>query len=160
MKDGKRPEETGLNWGALDQAVGTVVRLLRNELSVRIVDVYSSFGLRYGALSTMALIEANPDCSQSEIAREVAMDDSAMVAIIDDLEARGLARRMRSTRDRRRNTLSLTSEGQRLAAQMIARAQDVEQPIHDALSEEEVKTLQQLLRRAYEAMQKSPPATA
>lgn len=161
MSEGSDPQDSlaqqGMDWGELSHAVGTVVRLLRNDLTTRIVDAYAPFGLRSGALSTMALIKANPDCSQSEIAREVAMDDSAMVAIIDDLEARGLARRSRSTRDRRRNSLSLTPDGERVMAEMIGRAMAVERPIHEALSEQELKTLMALLRRSYNAMLATPP---
>jgi DNA-binding MarR family transcriptional regulator len=151
-KEVATPALERMDWGDLRGGVGTIIRLLRNELTTRILEAYAPFGLRSGALSTMALIKANPDCSQSEIAREVAMDDSAMVAIIDDLEQLGLARRTRSTRDRRRNSLSLTPEGERVMAEMIGAAMKVERPIRDALSEEEVETLLSLLRRSYDAL--------
>jgi DNA-binding MarR family transcriptional regulator len=145
-----------MDWGLLNKAVGTGTRLLHNELVVRIVEAYAPFGLRSGALSTMVLISANPGCSQSELAREVAMDDSAMVAIIDQLERRGLAVRSRSTADRRRNTLSLTPEGEALMHEMTGRAMDVESPIHDALSPDEQVMLVTLLRRAYSAIIATP----
>jgi DNA-binding MarR family transcriptional regulator len=141
-----------MDWGLLRNGVGTGVRLLRNELVNRIIAAYAPFSLRSGALSTMVLIKANPGCSQSELAREVAMDDSAMVAIIDELEERGLAVRSRSTADRRRNSLSLTPDGERLTTEMIACAMAVERPIRDALSDEELVTLNTLLRRAYAAI--------
>jgi len=145
-----------MDWGELRNGVGTSVRLLRNELVNRIVEAYAPFSLRSGALSTMVLIKANPDCSQSEVAREVAMDDSAMVAIIDDLEQRGLAQRSRSTRDRRRNSLSLTPEGERVMAQMIGCAMAVERPIREALTAEELETMVSLLRRSYDALIANP----
>src|SRR6478752_2614379 len=127
----------GLDWGLLRNGVGIGVRLLRNELVDRIFEAYAPFALRSGALSTLVLIKANPGCSQSELAREVAMDDSAMVAIIDELEQRGLAMRSRSTRDRRRNSLSLTPAGEVLMHEMIGCAMAVERPIREAMSEEE-----------------------
>ena len=145
-----------MNWGELSNGVGTCVRLLRNELYPRILSAYERFGLHSGALSVMVLIKGNPGCSQSEIAREVAMDDSAMVAIIDELEKRGLAQRTRSVTDRRRNSLTLTPDGERVMAEMIACAMDVERPIQQALSEEELLTLMDLLRRSYEALTASP----
>jgi DNA-binding MarR family transcriptional regulator len=147
-----------MDWGELRTGVGTIIRLLRNELTARILEAYAPFGLRSGALSTMALIKANPDCSQSEIAREVAMDDSAMVAIIDDLERQGLARRTRSTKDRRRNSLSLTAEGEDVMAKMVEAAMRVERPVREALSEKEFATLLDLLRRSYDALMASPNA--
>lgn len=145
-----------MNWGPLSSAVGTNVRLLRNELVTRIVEAYAPFDLRSGALSVMVLIRGNPGCSQSELAREVAMDDSAMVAIIDELEQRGLARRTRSTTDRRRNSLSLTPEGEALMTEMVGCGTAVERPIRDELSAVELETLIALLRRAYGALMAAP----
>jgi len=150
------PDKFRMDWGLLSNGIGTGVRLLRNELTDRIIDAYAPFMLRSGALSTMVLIKANPGCSQAEIAREVAMDDSAMVAIIDELEERGLALRTRSPADRRRNSLSLTPEGEKLMTDMIGCAMAVEKPMRDAMTAEELATLIALLRRAYEAMAASP----
>ena len=146
----------GMDWGLLSNTVGTGVRLLRNELTDRIIAAYAPFSLRSGALSTMMLIKANPGCSQSELAREVAMDDSAMVAIIDELEDRGLAVRSRSKADRRRNSLALTPSGETLMHEMIGCAMDVERPIREELSEEEMTQLISLLRRAYTAINAAP----
>ena len=142
----------GMDWGLLSNTVGTGVRLLRNELTDRIIAAYAPFSLRSGALSTMMLIKANPGCSQSELAREVAMDDSAMVAIIDELEERGLAVRSRSKADRRRNSLALTADGEKLMHEMIGCAMEVERPIREELSEAELATFISLLRRAYGAL--------
>lgn len=155
MTNSTRAEEpalTRLDWGLLSGAVGTAVRLLRNEITPKIFAAYAPFGLRSGAVSTMVLIDANPGCSQSEMARELAMDDSAMVAIIDELETKGLAVRSRSLADRRRNMLTLTDEGRALMLAMLEQAMRVEQPIRDALTQEEVTLLIRLLRRAYNAV--------
>jgi DNA-binding MarR family transcriptional regulator len=157
--------EDRLNWGLLSGAMGTTVRLLRNELTTRIIAAYEPFALRSGALSTMVLIDANPGCSQSEIARELAIDDSAMVAIIDELEKRGIAVRSRSATDRRRNTLSLTPDGKAFMLSMLEQGLGVEKPIREALSSDEMVTLIHLLRRAYSALiaadggPQSPPAS-
>lgn len=152
------PDKLRMDWGLLSNGVGTRVRLLRNELTNRIIDAYAPFMLRSGALSTMVLIKANPGCSQAELAREVAMDDSAMVAIIDELEERGLAVRSRSQSDRRRNSLALTADGETLMGEMIGCAMKVEKPIRDAMSPEELTTLLALLGRAYAAITASPHA--
>jgi DNA-binding MarR family transcriptional regulator len=148
----------GMDWGLLRNGVGNGVRLLRNELVDRIVEAYAPFSLRSGALSTMVLIKANPGSSQSELASEVGMDDSAMVAIIDELEERGLAIRSRSRADRRRNSLALTPDGEALMAEMIDCAMAVERPIREELSADELATLIALLRRAYAAITVAPRA--
>ena len=129
-----------------------MVRLLRNEMTVRIGEAQAPFGLRFGALSTMVLVHANPGCSQADLARELAIDKSMLVAIVDELESRGLAIRTRSKEDRRRNSLALTAEGERVMHAMFAAADSVERPIRDAMTAEELATLMRLLKRAYSAL--------
>jgi len=141
-----------LDWGHFADRVGPAVRLLRNELTARVTQAQAPFGLHSGALSTMVLIHANPGCSQSDLAGEMAIDKSVLVAIVDDLEKRGLAKRTRSEVDRRRNSLTLSPEGERVMTEMIAAASAVEQPIRDAMSAREYDQLIRLIRRSYEAL--------
>jgi len=150
----------GLAWGLFDTHIGPVVRLVRNELVVRITEAQAPFGLRFGTLSTMVLVDANPGCSQADLARELAIDKSMLVSIVDDLEAQGLAKRTRSHEDRRRNSLTLTVAGKRVMHEMLEATGAVEQPIRDAMSHEELQTLVALLRRAYSALVGSGPRLA
>ena len=155
-------QATGLDWGPLGEGIGPLVRLLRIELTVRVANAQAKIGLHSGALSAMALIDANPGCSQSDLARELALDKSVLVAIVDDLEKQGMAARSRSATDRRRNSLALTDLGRATMATMLDTAMDVERPIRAALSRDEVVVLTSLLRRAYAALQpgEDPPAGA
>jgi DNA-binding MarR family transcriptional regulator len=154
------PPSKSLEWGFFDGRLGPVVRLVRNELVVRVTEAQAPFGLRFGTLSTMVLVDANPGCSQADLARELAIDKSMLVSIVDDLEAQGLATRTRSPEDRRRNSLTLTAEGRRVMHEMLEASGAVEQPIRDAMSREELETLIDLLKRAYTAMVGSGPRLA
>jgi len=149
----------GMDPGLLGDSVGPSVRLLRNLLTTRIVTAFEPFGLRSGTFSTMALIAANPGCSQSDIAKNIGTDKSIVVAIVDDLERRGLAERKRSTQDRRRNTLTVTQAGHDLMTQLHGLGRAMEQPIRDALSPEEVTQLIALTRRAVDAMMATESAS-
>jgi DNA-binding MarR family transcriptional regulator len=142
----------GVDLGVLASSLGPVVRLLRNHLASRIMLAFEPYGLRTGSFSTMALIAANPGCSQSEIARETGVDKSVVVAVVDLLEERGLAERTRSTEDRRRNALTLTEAGHARLIEMHELALSIEAPIRAALSEEEVATLIHLNRKALQAL--------
>lgn len=153
FRDGRRDHALeGVDLGALADCVGPVVRLLRNHLAARILQAFEPFGLRTGSFSAMALIAANPGCAQSNIAREIGLDKSVVVALVDALEARGLAERMRSTCDRRRNALTLTPAGHALLQEMKTIALKVEQPVRQALTAEEMKTLIHLNRKALQAL--------
>ena len=149
------PAGGGIDLGLLGESVGPAIRLLRNLLSSRVVTAFEPFGLRSGTFSTMALIAANPGCSQSDIARHIGTDKSIVVAIVDDLERRGLAERQRSTEDRRRNALTLTSAGHDLMMELNRIGREVEDPIRQALSPAEMAQLIALARRAVDALMAS-----
>lgn len=154
--EGDAPEGA-LDRGLLSAGVGPRIRLLRNLLAQRVMSAFAPFGLRSGAFSTLALIAANPGCSQNDIARELAMDKSGIVAIVDELEQRGLASRTRLAHDRRRHALSLTPAGVALMREMHVAASSVEQPILDALSRQELDQFLSLLERAYGALGAAAP---
>lgn len=147
----------GVDLGVLAGSLGPVVRLLRNHLASRIMEAFEPYELRTGSFSTMALIAANPGCSQSDIARETGVDKSVVVALVDALEARGLAERSKSSRDRRRNSLNLTQKGVELLHEMNQIALQVEKPIRSALAADEVETLIHLNRKALQALVESDP---
>src|SRR4051794_19639336 len=88
-------EAEALNPGLLADFLGPKVRILWNLLDARMVEAPSPFGLRTGTFSALALISANPGCSQNQLAGGLGMDKSAVVAIIDELESRDLVRRVR-----------------------------------------------------------------
>jgi DNA-binding MarR family transcriptional regulator len=138
--------------GPLEKAIGPRIRILRNLLTVRSVGVLAPFGLRTGALTAMSLISANQGCSQADLARELGLDKSAVVAIVDDLEKGGLAVRDRSPQDRRRNLLSLTAKGEQTMLAMYEAAVSREQPVREALTADEHAQLLSLLDRAYDAL--------
>jgi DNA-binding MarR family transcriptional regulator len=152
-------EIDALDPGLLADFVGPKVRLLWNLLDARMAEALSPFGLRSGAFSALALISANPGCSQNQLARGLGMDKSAVVAVIDELETRGLARRARQTHDRRLHALSLTAKGKALLRQMLAPASQAGRPIREALSPRELAQLMSLLSRACNALMQAAPVT-
>ena len=138
--------------GITETFLGPRVRVLWNLLSAKMMEALEPFGLKTGAFSTLALIAANPGCSQTELARALGMDKSAVVPIIDDLEQRGLARRVRSSEDRRRHALEVTGSAQVLIDQMHAAVSAVGRPIREAMTPEEYRVLLSLLERSYTAL--------
>lgn len=142
----------GLDPGPLAGEPGLPLHQLRNLLTRRVLAAYAPFGLPSGAFSVMALIAANPGCPQNRLSRELGLDKSVLRAILDDLEARGLAARGRSAADRRRHALALTPEGLEVMGRMHVAACSVEQPLREALSQPELDQLTVLLQRAFAAM--------
>jgi DNA-binding MarR family transcriptional regulator len=149
QRDPKNESKDGeIQLGLHAQRLGFRVRLLHHLLSQRVADAFASYGLRPGSLTIMVLISANPGYSQIELSRIGNLDKSAIVTIVDDLEARGLAIRGRSSSDRRRNSLFLTPAGETLMQDMHRTAMATEQPLRDGLSPEDYDKLFELLDKA------------
>ena len=144
-----------LDWGILAGSVGPRVRLLRNALTARSIAVSSPFGLPTGALTVLALIAANPGSSQSALARRAGLNKSALVGIVDQLEARGLAARDRSTSDRRRNQVTVTAEGEAAMQALFLAVAAEEGAVRDALGAADLAVLLGLLDRAIAALEES-----
>lgn len=97
-----------------------------------------------GQAGMLLLIEANPGVAQGRLAREVALERSTMVGVVDALEARGLIERRRG-HDRRSNALWLTRSGRSLVTRLKRRIQAHEARIAERLSGAERKQLLALL---------------
>jgi DNA-binding MarR family transcriptional regulator len=148
--------EGELQLGLHGQRLGFRVRRLHHLLSQRIEAAFTHYGLRPGSLTMMVLISANPGYSQVELSRIGNLDKSAIVTIVDALERRGLAIRGRSSNDRRRNSLFLTADGEKLMKEMHQLAMATEQPLRDGMTAEEYNQLFELLEKARKIIAAAP----
>ena len=104
-------------------------------------------GLAPRSYSALALAVQHPNITQSELARDLGIERSGLVAIIDQLEGLGLLRRVSVPGDRRVQALTPTETGRALFAQasdQVARHEDRILPI---LTAEERQQLIAILRK-------------
>jgi len=142
-----------LDWGILAGSVGPRVRLLRNALTARSIAASAPHGLPTGSLTVLALIAANPGSSQSALAKRAGLNKSALVGIVDQLEAKGLAARDRSTSDRRRNQVTVTPAGEAAMRALFLAVAAEEGAIRDALGSADLEVLLGMLDRAIAALE-------
>ena len=94
-------------------------------------------------------IDAGPPVSQGEVARAMSVDRTTMVALIDDLQLKGLLQRRQDPDDRRRNVVELTDAGRATVRQAAAVAEQAERdflaPLPAAEAAQFKKTLRALL---------------
>ncbi len=95
----------------------------------------------------MNILEANPGITQQQLSERTAIDASSMVAVIDELEAKGLAERRPHPEDRRARAIYLTPEATSTLKRLRGRAAELQRELFGALSAEERKTLHSLLRK-------------
>jgi DNA-binding MarR family transcriptional regulator len=91
-----------------------------------------------------------PGQSQRGLADALGMHAPRLVALIDELEDRGLVARDRDPEDRRNYAISLTDEGRRALAELGGVAREHELAIAAALDDDERAQLLGLLRRIAE----------
>jgi DNA-binding MarR family transcriptional regulator len=148
-KTTNRASTRKLKPGLMADRLSFRVRGLLSLLGERVIEAFAPFGLRSGSFTSMALIAANPGCSQIELAREGGLDKSLLVGILNDLEKFGYAIRTRSPKDKRRSNLYLTPEGEKVMLKMYDAAMGPEKSLREAFTQTEMQTLFMLLERAY-----------
>ena len=102
----------------------------------------------FGMLSHLA---ANEGQSQQALSRALGIHRSAVVALVDDLEHRGLAERRRDPADRRAYTLYLTPRGRDVLADLRRMAEEHEDELLSGLDASERAQIVSLLQRVAES---------
>jgi len=110
------------------------------------------FGERAAALDftrpqagLLRLISREPGLSQQAVARRLGTPPSRLVALVDDLEQRGLVERRRNPGDRRNYALHPTAAGEQAMAALSQASLEHEQAISAPLTEAERAQLSSLL---------------
>jgi DNA-binding MarR family transcriptional regulator len=142
-------ENAEISLGRLGDYLGFRLRRVQNQLSRDFSVKTRALNLRAGMFSALEIIAANPGISQILLSLEVGLDKSAMVPLIDELEARGWIARVKSARDRRRNELSITSSGQETLDWLFVELAETEETGLAALSSEERVTINRALDKIY-----------
>lgn len=138
-----------LSLGRLGDYVGFRLRRIQNQLSRDLAAVTAEYKLRQGLFSALAIVSANSGLSQIRLAREIGLDKSATVMVVDEIERRGWALRRRSTTDRRRHALYTTEAGEAFLKDMFERLNGVEGEVLTCLSSGELHLLSEMLDRIY-----------
>jgi DNA-binding MarR family transcriptional regulator len=105
--------------------------------------------LRPGLYSMLMLVRANPGIAQIELGTHLGVDKASVVALLDRLEHSGFIERRRSTRDRRRQGIFLTSVGAAELESLTVQVRQVEKQMNARFSRAEYEQLLELLQRLY-----------
>lgn len=141
-----RERGSALDHGILPGLLGYQLRLAQLATFRDFERHVGALGVSPGRVGVLALIEANPGVTQSELARAVGLDRSTMVPLLDGFERRGVLERHRGA-DRRTNGLWLTSSGKRLLSEIKQRIGAHEKRIAVRLSRAERAQLMVLLKK-------------
>jgi DNA-binding MarR family transcriptional regulator len=111
---------------------------------------FAPLGLSPAQYAALVAIADNPGRKQSEIAAALGVQRPNFVAMMDELERRGLAERLRSDADRRSHALVVTPSGRELVARARLAQVGQEDAIARILGPQGRERLVALLRRLAE----------
>jgi DNA-binding MarR family transcriptional regulator len=114
----------------------------------RTAELLGSVGLTPALFALLNVTAAREGAIQQELGAALGIDRSTMVALIDQLESAGLARRRPSATDRRAREIAITPKGRRLLQRARGLISQVEDEVLAGLTAEERDELLTLLRRA------------
>jgi DNA-binding MarR family transcriptional regulator len=110
-------------------------------------DRLGPLGLTPAHVGSLRVIAGSSGSSQQEVAERLGMFPSRFVALVDELEDRGLVQRLEHPRDRRIYVLQLTAEGKQILRSIGRVAREHQDALLAALSTEERGLLTSLLSR-------------
>jgi DNA-binding MarR family transcriptional regulator len=115
-----------------------------------------TIGLTPALFAVLNFLRAQDGALQKEIGAAMEIDPSTMVALIDQLEDAGLAKRRPRPTDRRAREVAITPKGRRTLDRGRALAREVEDDILQGLSSAERGRLLKLLRQALASAPSQP----
>ncbi|MGC8513864.1 MAG: MarR family winged helix-turn-helix transcriptional regulator [Acidimicrobiales bacterium] len=111
------------------------------------IEALAPYDINARDLGVLLAIDRSESASQQQIAENLGVDRTTMVAIIDTLETKGIIARRPDPEDRRRNIVELTQPGQTLLRQATAASDLAEAELLAPLNRQEGEQLRTLLAR-------------
>jgi DNA-binding MarR family transcriptional regulator len=134
--------------------VGQLLFRLWRATHTQTAAALQTIGLTPALFAVLNYLRAHEGAIQQQIGTAMGIDPSTMVALVDELEATGLAKRRPLPHDRRAREVVITAKGQRALQRGRELAGEVEDDVLRGLSTAERRQLVALLRKAWET---SPP---
>lgn len=148
--DIKQAADAGFSQADLLDLTGYNMKRAYMRFSADFIQALAGFDLRQRTFSVLSLVAGNPEIRQSDIARELGIERSGTVVIVDELEGRGLIRRADVAGDKRAHALSATPKGIALYRRAMDAIAAHEDRLMTGFSAGERTLLNRLLRRIHE----------
>lgn len=125
---------------------GYLLKHARERLSTLSAHALEPLGVSGRELAVMSVLVQGRPPSQLEAAQRLSIDRTTMVALLDELEAKGLVERRTDTADRRRNIVGLTANGRQTLADGVRATDEAERAFLAPLSLADRSRLREMLR--------------
>lgn len=134
---------------SLDGLIGYAIRHAQLKVFQHLVNRLGTYDLRPAQFTALSIIGDNPGLMQVDLARTLAIEPPQAVTLLNKLETRGLAVRVRCKPDKRSYGIFLTKAGETLLEQLKSAALQSDLEATAALTQEERQQLLALLQKVY-----------
>jgi DNA-binding MarR family transcriptional regulator len=113
--------------GPLSAYLGYALRRAQLVVFDDFFHTFADMELRPAQFGLLVVINQNPGLKQTDASAALGIQTPNFVALVDELERRGLAQRMPAENDRRSHALHLTKAGEAMLKRVIARQAEHEE---------------------------------
>ena len=135
---------------ALDELIGYAMRRAQLKLFQNLIGRLATHDLRPAQFSAMAIIDQHPGLMQADLARALAIEPPQVVPLLNKLESRALAVRVRCKPDKRSYGIFLSKTGEALLKELKSIAAQSDIDATSALDSAEREELLRLLKKVYQ----------
>lgn len=143
----KNVNEKSANEEFLADSVGFLLSKAAQLINDLHIPAFAKFDVEPKQYGILNLLNVRANLSQIEISRELMIDRSTMVFMVDDLERMNLVIRSRDVRDRRAYSLALTRKGKNLLQKLSTELAGIEVEFLAKLTVKESDTFKKVLRQ-------------
>jgi len=144
------PEPSVALDASLEGLIGYAMRRAQLKLFQNLISRLTAHDLRPAQFSALAIIEQSPGLMQADLARALAIEPPQVVPLLNKLEERALAVRIRCNPDKRSYGIFLSKAGENLLKELKAIAAESDLDATAALDEQERAELLRLLKKVYQ----------
>lgn len=109
------------------------------------VAAFATLDIRPTEWVALTCLDEQRELSQKDVAELLGIDRTTMVAVVDELQSKGLVERRPQTEDRRKNSVGLTPSGREMMQRGARLADECEQRFLAGLDEPEALQLKKAL---------------
>ncbi|WP_348789120.1 MarR family transcriptional regulator [Leifsonia sp. NPDC080035] len=142
-----KPAPSGPSGSGAPPRTAFLLAQLGAEAASRFADRVAALDLSPREAGAIRVLGRTPGLSQRELAARLGTVPARLVALVDELERKGLVVRERNEADRRNYVLSLSEPGERLLGQLRGVAQEHQADMLSPLDSDEQRALAALLHK-------------
>lgn len=155
----KRNTPTQKDEEALDLAhsTGHLIRIAHRSFQQSLQARLSGHGVKLSHWHCLRYLWEEGGLTQKELSRRVHVNESTIVAVIQEMEDIGLIKRIRTPLDRRKYALSLTAKARRITKKLLPVAREVNRQGTRNMTDEETKQFHTLTANIIASLEDAKP---